>query len=289
MRKMIFRNHELNSRKQKLIFSLVCALLFRSIKWSPKAKRNKLKMNVSSNCAVCLSTMLRKEVLHLIPCRHLLHADCCRPLLSDDDNFVCPICRSNIDETENYQRTQYAKSSLRDRERIVECSNRGEDWKALAATLGIKYKTAYTWIRSGQVEGSKRGGRRPKILNDQQLETLLTWLENDCSLTLVQMKQRLLTEENIAISTTSIANYLEGRAYTMKKIHWEPATMNSTQNKELRKQYVTALNNHIQQGRQVLWLDETNFNLFCRRDCGRSRQGSRAVSLRPTSRGKNTS
>ena len=61
--------------------------------------------------------------------------------------------------------------------------------------------------------------------------------------------------------------------------------MNSMQNKRLRRDYVEALNGLLQEGRQILWLDETNFNLFCRRECGRSRQGSRAVSTRPTSRG----
>ena len=38
---------------------------------------------------------------------------------------------------------------------------RGDDWKALAVTLGVNYKTAYTWIRSGIIEGSKRGGGKP--------------------------------------------------------------------------------------------------------------------------------
>lgn len=63
--------------------------------------------------------------------------------------------------------------------------------------------------------------------------------------------------------------------------------MNSAANKELRRSFVLQLNENIQQGRQVIWIDETNFNLFCRRECGRSRQGSRAVAHRPTSRGEN--
>lgn len=250
------------------------------------AKETKFTMNLSANCAICLTTMLRKEVIQLMPCMHFLHTECCRHISGENENFTCPICRCNVDESEAYQRKQYATTTARDRERIVECSNRGEDWKALAVTLGVNYQTAYTWIRSGQLEGAKRGGRRPKVLSDHQVEMLVSWLESDCSLTLVQMKQRLLVEENVILSTTSIANYLEGQAYTIKRIHWEPSTMNSPQNKELRKRYVIDLNNYIQQGRQVLWLDETNFNLFCRRECGRSRQGTRATSLRPTSRGK---
>ena len=182
--------------------------------------------------------------------------------------------------------TQKLRPNTNERELIVECSNRGDDWKALATTFGVNYKTAYTWIRSGTAEGAKRGGGKPKALTPAQVETMLTWLEEDTTLTLVQLKAKL-QDEQMFVSTTTIANYLDGQMFTMKKIHWQPATMNSVRNKEQRKDYVTRLNNYIQQGRQVLWIDKTNFNLFCRRDCGRSRQGTRAVAPRPTSRGKN--
>ena len=91
---------------------------------------------------------------------------------------------------------------------------------------------------------------------------------------------------NIAISTSSVANYLEGQMFTAKRVHWQSVTINSEQNKELRKIYVTSLNNYVQGGNRIMWIDETNFNLFCRRTCGRSRQGNRATASRPASRGK---
>lgn len=230
--------------------------------------------------------MLRKQVIRLLPCEHLLHETCSAPLHGDD--FSCPLCRQDVVDTQRYERRTYAQTSARDRELIVDCSNRGDDWKALAVTLGVNYKTAYTWIRSGTAEGAKRGGRKPKLLTRDHVDRMIAWLEEDCSLTLVQIKARLEAEQvGLSISTTSIANYLEGEMFTTKKIHWQPSSMNSTVNKELRRRYIIELNNCIQQGRQVLWIDETNFNLFCRRDCGRSRQGARAVAPRPTSRGEN--
>lgn len=80
---------------------------------------------------------------------------------------------------------------------------------------------------------------------------------------------------------------MTGRLYSLKKVHVEPATMNNEVNKRKRATYVNTLNRYIQQGRQVIWLDETNFNLFCRRTKGRSRIGERAVQKVPASRGKN--
>lgn len=233
-----------------------------------------------------MMSMLRRRVIRLLPCRHLLHEACPEPIQAE--NFLCPMCRTATESTQPFQRRTYARPSARDREVIVECSNRGDDWKSLAITLNVKYKTAYTWVRSGEVTAARRGGRRPKLLSVENVDRMLEWVEQDCSLTLVQLKQRLEAEVNgLSISTTSVANYLEGEMFTIKKVHWEPSTMNSASNKELRRSFVLRLNEFIQQGRQVVWIDETNFNLFCRRECGRSRQGSRAVATRPTSRGEN--
>lgn len=41
--------------------------------------------------------------------------------------------------------------------------------------------------------------------------------------------------------------------------------------------YIRTLNDYIQQGKQIVWIDETNQNLFCRRCRGRSRVDNRAV------------
>ena len=105
-------------------------------------------------------------------------------------------------------------------------------------------------------------------------------------MSLVQVKAKLLRDHNITISTSSVANYLEGEMFTTKKVHWQPVTTNSERNKDLRKIYVMSLNNYVQGGNRIMWIDETNFNLFCRRTCGRSRQGNRATASRPASRGK---
>ena len=229
--------------------------------------------------------MRRGDILRLLPCRHMLHSECTRPLFEYSENINCPICRTAVTGNEAYERKNYAKTSQRDRELIVECSNRGEDWTGLAKNLGVKYQTAYSWIRSGSTESKKRGGARPMILTSDHVNLILEWLEQDCSLSLVQIKAKLLRDCNIAISTSSVANYLEGQLFTTKQVYWQPITMNSVRNKELRKNYVTSLNNYVQGGNRIMWIDETNFNLFCRRSCGRSRQGTRARASRPASRG----
>ncbi|VEN59567.1 unnamed protein product [Callosobruchus maculatus] len=89
------------------------------------------------------------------------------------------------------------------------------------------------------------------------------------------------------VLTSIIGNYLEGRLSTIKQVHKQPISMNSEENKRKRAEYVTALNRYIELGEQIVWIDQTNFNLFCRRTRGRSRVGVRAVQHLPAERGPN--
>ena len=54
-----------------------------------------------------------------------------------------------------------------------------------------------------------------------------------------------------------------------------------------RHAYVQQLNAYVSAGKQILWMDKTNFNLFIRRKTGNSRVGTRAVVMLPAARGPN--
>lgn len=243
-------------------------------------------MNLKDNCAICRVSMTRNVVIRLLPCRHLLHAKCAEPLQNEPET-LCPICRAVCYGSELVVRQHYMKNTQQDRERILTCANRGEDWVALAVTLGIKYKTAFHWVHSGRDVMLHKGGVKPKILTEEQIDVLISWVEEDCSITLKQLQQKIFQNFQVVVSVTTVGNYLEGRVFTIKQSHFEPVTMNTEENKLKRAQYVQTLNRYIEQGKQIVWIDETNFNLFCRRTRGRARVGSRAVQLLPAARGPN--
>nr|CAI5827919.1 unnamed protein product [Callosobruchus analis] len=71
------------------------------------------------------------------------------------------------------------------------CANRGEDWVLFATTLGIKYKTAFHWVRSGRDVMLKKGGIKPKALIEDEINTIVG-IEDDCGLTLKQVKIKVL-------------------------------------------------------------------------------------------------
>jgi hypothetical protein len=52
--------------------------------------------------------------------------------------------------------------------------------------------------------------------------------------------------------------------------------MNNEINKEKRREYLLDFKERQTDGKTFLWLDETNYNLFCTRTQGRARKGERA-------------
>lgn len=185
------------------------------------------------------------------------------------------------------QRGNYKTYSGIDRERIVTLAEDGGDWDTLAATLNVNKKTAYSWVNSGRSKGDQRGGKKPRKLTTNQVDEICLEIEADNQLTLQQLSDKCFLKFGIRLSPSSMHNYLKGKLISVKKYHVEPSAMNNNMNKEKRKEYVERLTSFMREEKQIIWMDETNFNLFCRRSQARSRIGERAVIMRPTSRGKN--
>jgi transposase len=189
-------------------------------------------MNLIDNCAICRVSMARNAVIRLLPCRHLLHRKCAERLHNGPEVF-CPICRVISNESEPIERQLYKKHMCQDRERIV--ANKGEDWVALAVALGVKYKTAFQWVHSGRDFMLHKGGIKPKILTDEQIDVMISWVEEECSVTLKQLQQKILQIFRNMVSVTTVGNYLEGGVFNIKQTHCEPAAMNIEENKRKRR------------------------------------------------------
>ncbi|KAK9692598.1 Ring finger domain [Popillia japonica] len=149
-----------------------------------------------ATCPICRTNVL--DVEDIIKCFELSEAIIERVA-------TCPICRTNVLDVEDiirkvYRRYNnqdrervvarkvYRRYNNQDRERVVASANRGEGWTALAKSLPVHYKTAYHWVNSGREKMLAEGGYKPKILSEEEINTLLSWLEENCSLTLKQIK-----------------------------------------------------------------------------------------------------
>lgn len=55
-------------------------------------------------------------------------------------------------------RGKYNKISSNDRARIIKAYEEDKDWKETANALGVNIRTAYEWIKMGQVLPKNKGG-----------------------------------------------------------------------------------------------------------------------------------
>ena len=171
--------------------------------------------------------------------------------------------------------------------RVLAAPNDDGDWKAVALANGIASSTAYGWIRRAHDLLKKRGGSRHRKARPEHIEKMLQYVEKNPLIMLKENSAKFTHDTGITLSTNTVHKYLEGQMYTVKKAHPRPVTMYSEINKRKRREYVEKIMNRIGIGKTVVYIDETNVNLFLRRSQGRARKGMRPMVKCPTSRGKN--
>lgn len=186
-------------------------------------------------------------------------------------------------------RRKYNRIGVETRERIIGAFVRGENWRLVAQMNGVNCKTAYKWLHVDNItyEAQARRGHRMKILSESQIDTILEWISEVPTLTLGRLKVRVKDVFGKEVSITTISRYLDGRLITVKKLCHIPVSMQSDDNKELRRLFVYDLLECYGRSMTVCWIDETNFNLFCTRTMGRSLKGTKASISVTNSRGKN--
>lgn len=148
-------------------------------------------------------------------------------------------------------------------------------------------QTAYGWLRKGSATITPRGGSRRRKVEARHVNKMLLWLSENPLLTLTEIKRKLVQEEQLNVSLNTIHKKLDGQCFTLKKVISEPVAMNSISNKDKRATYVQSVMSAIGQGKRIIYIDESNCNLFLRRSEGRSKRGTRCSVKVATSRGSN--
>ncbi|KAG3078360.1 hypothetical protein PI125_g21005 [Phytophthora idaei] len=205
------------------------------------------------------------------------------------------------------------RHTLAARTRVLDAFKQGQDWFLVAHHNAIPATTARRIVDSGSSEVKARGGTRASNVKcTLEMEVaLVDYVEENCLYTLVQLQQMITFDFVVSLSTSLTSQKLCGKLYTMKKVTFpkllsllllltasvwhgymqvriEPVTCNSEKkNIEKRRVFAEALLKYEREGAFIVYYDETNFNLYCKRLQGRALQGERAVIKLPSSKGKN--
>ncbi|RLN47036.1 hypothetical protein BBJ28_00019617 [Nothophytophthora sp. Chile5] len=178
---------------------------------------------------------------------------------------------------------------LATRQRVLDAFREGRDWKLVAEHNGISASTARRIVAAGTPDTKPRGGLRPsRVRCTPEIEAALQeYLEDNCLYTLEQMKDMVWMDFQVDLSTTTISNRLLKLMYTVKQVRVVPSTCNNEVNKAKRKAFADQLVQHQEDGDLVVYYDETNFNIYCKRSQGRALKGERATVVLPPSKGAN--
>ena len=98
--------------------------------------------------------------------------------------------------------------------------------------------------------------KQKKKLEEGEMDILIRELEKNPQITLQQMAEIALYRFGKLVTTVKIANYLQGRLFNVKSVHYEPLGMNTDANKQRRQEYVLQISKYVQQSKRILFAAE---------------------------------
>lgn len=185
------------------------------------------------------------------------------------------------------KRGKYNKTCTRRNNRIIKAAKKDWDRKAVAKTKRVPIQTAYGWIRRSGKQRKKHGGPRYAKVYEEHVKKMIECVEENPVITLREICAKLAMDTGVTVSINTVCRHLKGQLYTVKKTLPEPADPNAKENKKKRKEYVEKVMNRIELGKTVIYVDETNANLFLQRSVGRPRKDLHCVPKCPVSKGNN--
>ncbi|KAG0421621.1 hypothetical protein DMUE_6280, partial [Dictyocoela muelleri] len=137
----------------------------------------------------------------------------------------------------------------------------------------------------------KKGGNRGKMLTDIHCDRIKEYLDNDATLSLNSIKNKLYNDFSIITSLSTLHRAIKGFHYSLKRLSIVPIRRNNRDTIESRYLYAQNFLRLLSEndGSNLIFLDECGFQVSMRKNRGRSLKGSKAISIVQNIRSKNIS
>eukprot|EP00736_Rhodelphis_marinus_P011714 Rmarinus@m.7514 len=189
----------------------------------------------------------------------------------------------------------YAKVTDRQRSLIIEDRiTKGLTFKAISNKYQIKYGTVYSIYRTFEeqqrVHALPRGGRKPKLLNQNHLQTLAEIVEVNPYDNMEKLRTKLAQfhPEVAEVSDSTMNSACKSLHFTWKKVKKMVHKLNNPDIDAKRalwkERYFERM---VEKGREVVFIDEMGINLLIHPQYGRSRMGKVIYDDRDVNRGSN--
>ena len=160
--------------------------------------------------------------------------------------------------------TQYNKISNDLRERLIKALEAGSLRRKDAANVfNISYSSVVRiyneYLKNGKIQKKIQGGKKQKKLQDSEINIIKSWLEENCTLTLKEIKNKIFIEKNISVSLRTISRYIDSFNYSFKRIN-KISEHSITENLNIkRQQYSELFLRLINSSINLFFFDETGF------------------------------
>lgn len=202
---------------------------------------------------------------------------------------VLEISSQNVSSRPRYNSYSYELKRL-----VLFKFREGQNWQETASDNKIPHSTVYRWSKmecdaNGVPIFRKKGGAYNTKIFQIHKDYIVTLLEdpmvdyNCCR----RIQEELYKKFGLEVCNSSVNRAMHCMCYTKKKKTHVSATANSPQNLNKRKDYALKLLNYKAQGKKIVYLDETNYNLHCTKSYGWSKKGKRSAHYRTSSKGVN--
>ncbi|GMF36764.1 unnamed protein product [Phytophthora fragariaefolia] len=111
-----------------------------------------------------------------------------------------------------------------ERQRVLTAYERGDDWLTVAKYSNLSRAAAYWLCKAGDPSPPARGGVRAGVVKctDEIIEAMEAYLEEECTLTLSQLADKVLETFGVQLSTSTVSAKLTAKLITLNQIHKEP-------------------------------------------------------------------
>lgn len=167
---------------------------------------------------------------------------------------------------------------------------------AAAKQLGIHVRSAQRWALQyekdpdGIFKKGKSSGR-PRILNDKHKRIILEWVDENPSIVLEQLMEKLRQRfEGIQMSKTTLYRFMKNECnLSLKKAKFQPVDRNSEAKIQERFDWIRKWDETDTDFRKnCVFLDESAFHINMKRSVAWSKKGSTAVVTVPKTKAKTT-
>jgi Transposase and inactivated derivatives len=162
----------------------------------------------------------------------------------------------------------------------------GQQFRILPNTVRKIYAT---YKRTNELE-KRAVGHRPRKLTFGQADEVCNWIDEDCTLTLRQIKNKLLENyPQLQVSSSTIYRAIKEFHYSVKRVSFIPERRNSPETLQSRFEYAVQYNRIMIEREKIFFIDEFGIQINSRRSYGRAPKNCRANKIKAQLRGRNYS